>query len=339
MSGRVFHGPLINSHSRFQLAGVVQRTGHSANDVYPDVQVYSSLEEGLNTLKPELVIVNTPPFLHEQEALQALAAGCHVVIEKPFATSVESADKILNTALKAGLIVTAFQNRRWDSDFITLRYALAFADLGKISAFESHFDRFRPEVDLSSWKEQAHPGAGLVWNLGPHLADQAVLLFGMPDWVKATVRKQRENAQVDDYFNIQLGYPSFIAELKASYLVPNNKLKYVVHASNSSYIKMGIDIQENQLQKGYTPLDHGYGIEPQSQTSKIYSPDMKEANYNPVSGNYHTFYDLLAEAIQSGKPAPVKPQEIRDVIEILEAVYKSSKEDRTLFFRNSTGKA
>ena len=332
MSGRQFHAPLLHAHPDFELSAVVQRSSVSARDLYPEVEVFPNLETALAIAQPDLVIVNTPPFLHKPEAILALQAGCHVVVEKPFALDVDSCQDIFREAALAGKKVTAFQNRRWDSDFLTLKKLKTENQIGEWCYFESHFDRFRPEVDLRSWKENPHEGSGLVWNLGPHLVDQMIQLLGMPEWVKATVLKQRIETRVDDFFSTQFSFRNCFAELKASYLVPGNELKYRIHGSNGTYVKHGMDVQESQLKDGISPWVPEFGIEPAHQTGTITFPDGDLEFIQQEKGNYLDFYSLLAESVHSNKPLPVTEEEILKVVKVLTAVYESSAQNKTIFF-------
>ncbi len=334
MSGRVFHGPLLSAHPDFELTGIVQRKGSEGAEIYPGARVFTTLAEAIRSCEPNLVVVNTPPFLHSSEALEALSNGCHVVVEKPFATDLETCVRLLEKGRESGKIVTAFQNRRWDSDFLSLKKLKEVGLLGDWKYFEAHFDRFRPEVEANSWKENPHPGAGLVWNLGPHLVDQAICLFGMPEWIKATVRKQRSGALVDDFFTMQLGYPELIAELKASYLVPDNQLKYTIHGTAASYGKNGMDIQEAQLKAGISPFDTIYGKEPSDQTGYVTYPDGRVEVLGQETGNYLRFYDALSSAIRLGTPPPVLPEEILNTMKVLLAAYRSSETEQTVFLKD-----
>ncbi len=324
MSGSVFHGPLLHAHPSFHWVGAVERTSDKVRLRFPDVHVFRSLQQALETLRPELVVVNTPPECHGSEIRLALEAGCHVLVEKPFSTDLEEARALVRLASKQQKVLTAFQNRRWDSDFLTLQAVLTDPRLGDWVYLESHFDRYRPEVDPNSWKEQPHPGSGLVWNLGPHLIDQILCLFGPPDSLRATVLKQRTGSRVDDAFSIQITYGQKLVELRSTYLAPDNRLKYRLHGTLATYQKFGMDVQEAQLKAGMFPGDKAYGQEPESQTGNLIFPDGTETPFPNQLGQYQEFYSRLAGSIREGKPAPVSTADMLLLTELIQAVYQSA---------------
>jgi len=334
MSGKVFHGPLLDAIPEFEISGIVQRSKQDALDIYPNTQILRSLAEAIEVIKPELVVVNTPPIMHFEEAKLALQSGCHVVVEKPFATSISEAKSLIEIAKKEGKMLTAFQNRRFDSDFLTVKKLKESNKLGKWNHFESYFNRHRPAVEVS-WKENSLPGSGLVWNLGPHLIDQALQLFGFPDAVTAFLRKIRPESQVEDYFHIILHYSDLVAELRASYLVPNPELKFKVEGSLFSFQKSGMDIQENQLKQGISPLNDIFGIEDQKFRGEIRKQGDQGIEIEPFEherGNYLLFYKQVFECIRNGEKQPVTFSEIEEVMIILDAVFQSSDELRTIKF-------
>ena len=327
MSGKVFHGPLLSAHSGFEISGIVQRTKVDSHDYCTDAQIFKSLKHALVDIKPDLVIVNTPPFLHFEETKMALEMGCHVVVEKPFATSVSEAEILIKLAEKNGKMLTAFQNRRWDSDFLTVKKLKESDILGKWIHFETNFNRYRPEVEPQTWKEARQPGSGLVWNLGPHLIDQALQLFGFPVAVTAFIRKIRPGAQVEDAFHIVLHYTDLVAELKSSYMVPDFALKYKIQGELFSFQKDGMDIQESQLKSGKSCLDSDYGVELPEFRGTIRKQGFKglELEYfENERGNYLDFYDAVFECIRTGGKPPVRTNEIMNVMRVIAAVFESS---------------
>jgi scyllo-inositol 2-dehydrogenase (NADP+) len=335
MSGRVFHGPLLMAHPGFSWNGVVQRSKSDALELNPEVQIFKSLEDCLNVLRPELVVINTPPHLHEREATMALEAGCHVLVEKPFVTSMNQAKNLISLAEKKGKILTTFQNRRWDSDFLTVKKLLASGRLGKISQLEIYFDRYRPKVEAGTWKEEDNPGSGLVWNLGPHLLDQAMVLFGFPNGLTAFLRKNRAGAQVEDCFHIVLHYPDKEVELKSSYLVPHHLPKYKIQGEYYSFEKSGMDIQEQQLKAGIKPNSEGFGKEPESQKGwliRINGQDIEKESVENEIGNYPAFYNKLFAAIRNQEEPPVSIKDLETLMRLLLAVYQSDKERRAIWF-------
>lgn len=338
MSGAVFHKPLLDAHPDFDLVGVVRRNPLKQVPELEHIPTFNTLEEAVNEARPELVVVNTPPALHKAEVILGLEAGCHILVEKPFALSKAEADYLLDLAAEKCKIVTAFQNRRWDSDFKTLMRVLGGSELGKVSHAEFFFNRFRPEVETHSWKEHPeHFGTGAVWNLGPHLLDQALFAFGMPESLSAFIRCVRPNARVEDFFSIHLHYPERQVDLKASYLVPDFRLKHRVQGTNYTYEKWGMDVQEMQLKAGISPFDPNFGMEPKDQKA-VYkrveqaSGQLIEQQVSIEKGNYLDFYSQLFQAIRFGEPPPVKPDEMLQVAQLLEAVYQSAREGRRIKF-------
>jgi len=334
MSGKVFHGPLLNAIPEFEISGIIQRSKRDASDMYPDAQIFRNLAEAIEEIKPELVVVNTPPFLHFEEAKTALRSGCHVVVEKPFATNLSEAKSLIEIAKKEGKMLTAFQNRRFDSDFLTVKKLKESGKLGEWTHFESHFDRYRPTVDVS-WKENSMPGSGLVWNLGPHLIDQALQLFGFPDAVTAFLRKIRPGSRVEDNLHIILHYPNLVAELKASYLVSDPGLKYKIQGSLFSFQKDGIDIQENQLKMGISPLSESFGIEDHKFRGEIRKQGDQGLEIEPFEnerGNYLLFYKQVFECIRCEGKAPVLENELMNMMRVIECVFESNQKRETIDF-------
>ena len=335
MSGKVFHGPLLHTHSGFELCGIVQRTSLDSMGYYPEAQVFRSLERAIQEIQPDFVIVNTPPFLHFEETKLALESGCHVVVEKPFVTSFSDAEVLINLAAGEGKMLTAFQNRRWDSDFLTIKRLKSLGVLGKWNHFESYFNRYRPQVEQQTWKEVQQPGSGLVWNLGPHLIDQALQLFGLPDSVTAFLGKIRPDVLVEDSFHIMLHYPDMIAELKSSYLIPDFALRYSIHGDLFSFQKIGMDIQEAQLKAGISYHHPDFGLElPQFRGTirKQNHQELKLDYFENEKGNYMAFYDEVYNCIRNKGKSPVLPHEILDVLSVIKTVFESSKKGVTMQF-------
>jgi predicted dehydrogenase len=335
MSGKVFHGPLLSANSGFEISGIVQRSKVDSKDYYPDAQVFTNLQDAILNLTPDLVIVNTPPHLHFEETKLALEMGCHVVVEKPFATSLSEAEILIKLAEQKAKMLTAFQNRRWDSDFLTVKKLKDSGILGKWNHFESYFNRYRPEVENQTWKEEQQPGSGLVWNLGPHLIDQALQLFGFPDAVTAFIRNIRPGAMVEDAFHIVLHYPDLVAELKSSYLVPDFGLKYKIQGDLFSFQKDGMDIQESQLKSGKSCLDSDYGVELpgfRGTIRKLGLQGLELEFFENEPGNYMAFYDAVFDCIRYGGKPPVLTSEILQVLRVIEAVFESNSSKTTICF-------
>lgn len=297
----------------------------------PQIQVVSSADELLSDASIDLVFICTPNDLHFPYAKAALEAGKHVVIEKPFANTTAEADALIALAKEKNLIISAYQNRRWDADFLTIQQLINEGKLGDIVEYEAHFDRFRPEVAQGTWKEVAASGAGDLYNLGPHLIDQALVLFGTPKTITATIKVIRPTGETDDYFDIRMDYGDKIIILKASLLVFENGLRYVIHGTKGSFIKSGLDIQEDTLRKNVFPNTSDWGQEPESQWGMLYT-EAGAAVVPTLAGHYTPFYDNIYEAIVNGSELEVKPQQARNTTRVMELALESSRLGKTLAF-------
>jgi predicted dehydrogenase len=321
MSGEVFHGPLLDAHPGFEIGPVWQR--NPAQPPKHSHPVVYSMEEILNDRSVELVIVNTPNETHFPYAMAALKAGKHVLVEKPFTVKTSEADALIAEAGRQNKILTVFQNRRWDGDFLTVQKVIQQNLVGKIVEVETHYDRFRNYIEPGTWKEMAASGTGILYNLGSHLLDQVILLFGMPLYTDARIGIQRPDGKVDDFYDLRLEYQGFHVIVKSSYLVKEQGPRYILHGTEGSFIKYGLDVQEQALKEKKNPGTPGWGSEGEEGWGKL-----NTTTYNgpveTVPGNYLVFYDGLYEAIRNGKPLPVKPHESREVIRLIEACYQSS---------------
>lgn len=333
MSGKVFHAPLLNNHEGFHLKTIVERSKNEASALYPDVEIVRAFDTLLQDDKIELVIINTPDPTHYEMALAAIQAGKHVVVEKPFTQTLEQANALIEAAKQKGVMLSVFQNRRWDGDFLTVQRVIKNNLLGKLVEFESHFDRFRNFIQPGTWKEKAEAGAGMVYNLGSHLIDQAVVLFGMPDAVNAEIRILRPGGEVDDCFDIRLSYNDVKVTLKASILVRETVPKYFLHGINGSFLKSGLDVQENALKAGGIPGTQGWGTEPE-QNWGVLNTDIDNLHFKgkieTVPGNYLAYYDNICDHIVEGKSLAVKPEQAADTIKIIEAAFKSNELNKTI---------
>ena len=333
MSGKVFHAPLIANHKGFHLRSIVERSKNKASELYPDVEIVRSFDELLQDGNIELVIVNTPDYTHYEMALAAIQAGKHVVVEKPFTQTVEQAYALIEAAKQKNVMLSVFQNRRWDGDFLTVQQVIKNNLLGKLVEFESHFDRFRNFIQLGTWKEKAESGTGMVYNLGSHLIDQAVILFGMPDAVNAEIRIMRPGGEVDDCFDIRLSYNDVKVTLKASILVRETGPKYFLHGINGSFVKSGLDVQEDALKIGKIPGTQGWGTEP-IENWGVLNTNVGDLHFKgkieTVPGNYPAYYDNIYDHLIEGKPLEVTPEQAAGTIKIILAVFKSSELKKTI---------
>ena len=335
MSGEVFHAPLLNAHHGFELRKVVQRSKDSAAARYPGVQIARSVDEVISDSNIELVIVNSPNDTHAEFARQALKAGKHVVIEKPFTITRREAAQLIAFARARKKILSVFHNRRWDGSFLTVQHVLRSGVLGKVVEFESHYDRFRNTITAGSWKERVGPGTGILYNLGSHMLDQVLMLFGKPRYVTAKVGVQRPGGKADDFYDIRLDYPGMQAIIKSSYLVREPGPIFRINGVQGSFVKYGQDPQEEALKQGIVPGSDGWGTESELWWGKL-NIDMGgipvEGKMETVPGNYQAYYDNLFDVIRKGKTLAVKPEQAMMVIQLIEAAIKSSQTRRSIKF-------
>ena len=335
MSGEVFHAPLITAHPLFHLKAVLERHHEKSKERYPEVKVVKNYEALLNDADIDLVIVNTPNALHFDMCQKALEAGKHVVVEKPFTNTVAEAEALIRLAREKSRVLTVFQNRRWDGDFMTVQKVVNAGLLGNLVEYEAHYDRYRNYVETDTWKEETGPGSGILYNLGSHMIDQALVLFGVPKSITTILGIQREGGHVQDYYHVTLGYEHRQVLLKSSYLVREQGPRYILHGHLGSFIKYGLDPQEDALKAGAVPGGNGWGVEPESQWGMI-NTEVKglhiTGEVTSEAGNYLLFYDNVYEAIRQKKPLKVKPEEAMDVIRVIERAMESSKAGQTILF-------
>ena len=333
MSGHLFHAPFISVNPNFNLYGVFERTKNLAQGIYPAVKTFRSLESMLTDEAIELVIVNTPNITHYEFAKKVINAGKHLVIEKPFTATATEAEALIALAKKKGVVMSVYHNRRYDSDFKTVQKILNEGWLGNIVEAEFHYDRFVPELSYKVHKETPTDGVGSLYDLGSHLIDQALQLFGLPKAVFADLDTYRPNSKVADYFDLKLYYPSHRVILKSSYFVREALPGNILHGTLGSFIKSKADVQEKDLQAGKMPETHNWGIEPENEKGLLHIE--KDGNivkeYIPtLKGNYMAYYDGMYEAIRNNKEVPVTGKDAMQVIKVIEAALKSNKERKVI---------
>lgn len=325
MSGLVFHGPLLETNPRFEITKILERKKQESKGKHPSATIVRYYDEILEDPDIELIIVNTPDQYHFSMVAQAIESGKHVVVEKPFALRSSHADELIHAARQKGVILTVFQNRRWDGDFLTVQKVMKEGLLGRIVEFESHFDRYRNYIQ-DSWKDHRSSGSGTLYNLGSHLIDQALQLFGMPERIFCDVRNLRKGAEVDDSFDLFMYYESVKCLLRASYLVREPGPRFTLHGERGSFHKWHIDPQEEDLKNGGDPSAPDWGKEPESHRGLIHTEingKVIREHYDTIPGNYNLFYNNLYDVIREGSSLLVKPEEARNVIRIIEAAYRS----------------
>jgi scyllo-inositol 2-dehydrogenase (NADP+) len=332
LSGQVFHAPFIDVNPHFNLHTIVT-TGTLAGEKYPFAKFTSSFDELLANPEIDLVIVCSPNTLHFQQASAALKAGKHVIVEKPFTVNSIEAHNLKDTSGKSGKLVFPFHNRRWDSDFLTIKYLIAQGLLGKVVDYESRFDRYTPSIVRAGWKYQQKEGGGTLFDLGIHLIDQAVSLFGTPEGVFCRLFNQREGSVTDDSFDLKLIYPDLNVTLKASVFVKEPGPRFQVHGTQGSFVKYGLDSQEAQLRQNIKPGIKGFGIEPASQRGILNTGLLgKEfrGRYKTFTGDYMEFFNNVYSVIVYGTEMAIKPLDALLNILIIEAARKSDQEKRII---------
>lgn len=333
MSGRVFHAPFLEQHPGFNLYAVWERSKKAVRSLYPNVISFDSYEALLADNAIELVVVNTPTYTHYDFTKAALLAGKHVVVEKAFTVTVAQAEELVQLAKDQNRMLSVFQNRRWDSDFKTVKKIVEEKHLGKIVEAEFHFDRYNLSLSPKAHKENPAPGAGVLHDLGPHIIDQALYLFGMPDALFADIRSLRPSSQVSDYFDILLFYPALRVRLKSSYIVKEPLPAYILHGTEGSFVKHRADIQEEALQKGGKPKGKSWGQEPATAKGILHKigkeGDLRE-KITTEKGNYMDYYQGIYEALTEGKPVPVSGEDGIAVMRIIESAINSGVQRRVL---------
>ncbi|PTN09194.1 putative dehydrogenase [Mangrovibacterium marinum] len=333
MSGMVFHGPSLKANPDFEVRSILERSKNRSAALFSEATIVRNYAALLDDPRIKLVVVNTPDYLHYEMCKQALLAGKHVVVEKPFTQTVEQANELIALANEKGLVLTVYQNRRWDGDFLTVKKIITEGLLGRLVEFESHFDRYRNFIQADTWKEEGIDRVGVLYNLGSHAVDQALNLFGMPGAVTAHLATLRTGGRVPDYYDIRLQYDGFAALLKSSYLVREPGPRYSLHGTLGSYQKWGIDPQEEALKAGQLPGGSGWGEEPESAWGMLHTEKDGQPirqKMETIRGNYALFYENVYGAITNGESLLVKPEESRDCLRVLEACLLSDQEQRTI---------
>jgi predicted dehydrogenase len=346
LAGQVFHAPFVSAVPGLKLEGIVQRTGDAAAKAYPSARILRSAEEALKDAKVQLVVVGTPNETHFGLAKQALLAGKHVVIDKPFAATSAEAGELKELAEKQGLVLAPFHNRRWDGDFLTVRRLLAEEAVGRLVTYESHFDRFRPLPRENTWKEGANAANGLLMDLGPHLVDQALALFGAPVGITASVRKDRDKTDIEDAFDITLEYPGYSGEhglrahCRSSMLAADAAPRFLLHGTKGSFKKYGLDPQEPALVGGAKVPRMGEGewlAEPESQWGTLAVAPVLADPGNLVRtkvktelGDYRGYYANVRDAIGGVATLAVTPEDGWRTVKLLEMARESWAVGRTL---------
>lgn len=332
---RVYNAPIIASVEGFRVHSIMTsnpKNQKAAKEDFPDARIITDYSDALRDKEIELFVICLPNHLHFDFAEKALMAGKNVILEKPFTVSTEQADKLIELSKEKELLLSVHHNRRWDSDILTIQKLLNEEKLGKVVEYEAHFDRFRNFIK-EGWKEEKEiPGSGILYDLGSHLIDQALLLFGKPKEVFAVLQKQRENSQVTDNFELLLLYPELKVTLKAGMLVKEPGPRYKLFGRKGNFTKFGMDVQEEALKNGEKPGNNPtWGKEPEEIWGKLNTID-GISTYESVPGDYRKLYQNIYQALTEQEELHVKPEEARDVIRIIELAKKSHTEKRIVEF-------
>jgi scyllo-inositol 2-dehydrogenase (NADP+) len=339
LAGQVFHAPTIRAVAGLDLACIVERSGSLAQQKYPAIRVVRTVEELLADDSIRVCVVATPNTSHFEIAQRCLLAGRDVVVDKPFTITSAEAIGLIELAARQERLLSVFQSRRWDGDFLTLRKLLDSGALGRLVEYESRYDRFRPQLKPGNfWREGAAPGGGMLYDLGPHMIDQALVLFGSPEGVTAELLLQRDSAKVDDAFDVRLHYPGLSVTLRCRMLACAPGPRYVLNGTRGSFVKYGMDPQEEKLRLTNAIAADGWGEDPQDQWGTLTSCDGENASSRKVKterGDYRAFYANIRDAITHNAPLAVTPEQAFRVIRAIELARQSSQEKRTVPWNES----
>jgi scyllo-inositol 2-dehydrogenase (NADP+) len=324
MAGKIFHTAVIEETPGLELACIVQRKGDEAAQAYPGVKIARSIEEMLSDETIRLIVVATPSGDHYEHAAQCLKAKRNVVVDKPFTTTSEEARSLIGLAKENGVLLTAYQNRRWDGDSVTMQQVVESGELGRIVTYEAHIDRYRAAPRLHAWRENGGAGGGILFDIGSHLIDQAAMLFGDPDSVWADVRTDREGAVIDDAFDIQLKFGSVTALLRSTLTAVTPGPRFTIHGTRGSFVKHGIDPQEDALKAGGKFSDPGFGEELETQWGELQITGEAPRKIKTAAGDYRGLYANVRDALLGVGTLRVKPEEALRTTRIIELCRESA---------------
>jgi predicted dehydrogenase len=332
-SAKVFHVPFLSTMEGFEITKVLERHSDESKKKLPGISVAKSFDELIGDSNTELIVVTTPNDTHFDYASRAMRAGKHVVLEKPFTNTTEEAGELIKIAKETGQILSVYQNRRYVSDFLTMRDILNDKLLGEVHEFSATYDRYRPDPIPGAWREAALPGSGILFDLGPHIIDQVLILFGNPLTITADIKKQRPQVEADDYFNIWLQYDYLKVILHGGMLVREQGPRYMIQGTKGSFLKYGEDPQEEKLKAGELPVSEQWGQEPESYYGLLHT----EINGQIVKkiipsrrGDYGQYYRNIYETIANGAPLQERPEHGFNTIKIIELAFESSLQKKTL---------
>jgi scyllo-inositol 2-dehydrogenase (NADP+) len=335
LAGSSFHAPVIRAVPGLRLAAILERSGSEAAAKYPDVRIVRTLDELLAIKEIRLVVIATPNDSHFSLAQRCLADGRDVLVDKPFTTTLEEATALVLVAKQHGRVLTVYQNRRYDGDFQAIVQLVAGGALGRIVRFEANYDRFRPQLRRGAWRERAGPGTGIFFDIGPHLIDHALLLFGSPEALTADIRVEREEAVADDAFDLAFHYPGGLrVDLRSSILAAAPRPRFTLHGTQGAFVKQTVDPQESNLRRGYIPTDTAWGAEPEENWGLLTLSEngtLTQRRLPSANCDYRDFYGNLRDAIVGKAKLAVTPEWALEVMRLLELARQSSNERRTVY--------
>jgi len=340
LAGQAFHAPVIRGVRGMELACVLERHTNNAKARYPEVRIARSLDEMLSDKSIQLCVVATPNDSHFSYTKACLEAGRDVVVDKPFTPTMREAEELVQLAAKRGRLLTVYQDRRYDGAFLTVKKLVAAGALGKVVEYEARFDRFRLDAKQGAWREKADfPAAGVLWDLGPHLLDGALVLFGEPEYVYAAAFWQRESSQIDDSFDVIFEYPHARATLRARIIAYAPGPHLLLHGTRGSFVKYGMDPQEDILRSDKCPdgVDWGadWGLEPEARWGTLSPVGGSPKQIETERGDYRGFYANMRDAIEKRAPLEVPPEQALRTMRALLLAHKSSREARKVRWTES----
>jgi len=332
ISAQVFHAPFLHFHPGYDITAFLERNKNESSTLYPYAKIVRSIDELLNS-DTELIVITTPNDTHFDYASKALNAGKHVVLEKPFTLNTMEGKELVEISRRSKGVLSVYHNRRYVSDYLTIKSILEKKLLGNVHEFIARYDRYRFEARPGAWREKPIPGSGILFDLGPHLIDQALSLFGFPQTIYADIRMQRPHAVTDDYFELWLDYGNLKLSLHAGMLVREMGPRYLIHGDKGSFLKPGEDPQEALLRKGIMPNQPDWGKEPESAYGIIHTQTSSGVIRETIPserGNYMFYYDNLYETIVNGAELKEKPEHGYNTIKIIELALQSHKEGKKI---------
>ncbi len=331
IASKVFHAPFLKVSPHYEVVAVLERHHEESKALFPNVQVVRSFEELLQT-NVDLVVIATPNVTHYPYAKQCLLAGKAVVVDKPFTIISEEALELDALSKQNGTLLTVFHNRRYVADFMTIQQILQQQLLGDVHTFEGNYFRYRPEQRPNAWREKPEPGSGILYDLGPHLIDQCLVLFGLPKSITADIRMQRPHSQTDDAFTVVLDYGFLQATLRAGMLVREHGPRYIIHGTKGSFIKYGDDPQEAKLKAGEMPSET-LGVESEEFYGLLHTEingEIVKEHIPSKRGDFGLFYEYLYQSITAGAPLKTPALQAYNLIKLIELAFESSKKKCTL---------